>query len=412
MDWNFLIKPDGIPCEQLRISTDTRNLKAGCTYFALHGENFDGNQFAAQALQLGAERVIVDDKTVFSTLPSDRAVLVSNTLLALQNLALTWRRFLNTPILAITGTNGKTTTKELVACVLSTKYNTLFTAANLNNHVGVPLTLLQLTKKHQYAIIEMGASHPTDIETLAAIAEPDYGLITNVGMAHLEGFGTFENVKKTKAELYDFIYEHNGILFRNLDNPFLAEMDAMVRAKFPQSKTQTIGYKTGIMPQETQLIGAYNAENISAARCVGRFFGIDEADIGQAIATYKPDNWRSQEEFTDKNHLVIDAYNANLTSMQAAIECFKGNAFILGEMRELGEYSQIAHQNIVNMLLEQKKEKVFLIGQEWKKTTAPYPIFATTSDFIEYLQSHPLQNQYILVKGSRKNHLETLVSAL
>ena len=226
MDWSFLIKNK----DSLLVSTDTRNLPAGCVFFALHGERFDGNKFALQALEQGASLAVIDDPEVFSTLNSQHStlnsqlLLVENTLLALQDLARAWRRELGLPIIGITGTNGKTTTKELLAAVLSTKYNLHYTQGNLNNQIGVPLTLLQITRAHELAIVEMGASHPGDIKELVEIAEPNYGLITNVGRAHLEGFGSFEGVQRTKQELYDYLVAHNGTIFRNTDNPYLMQM--------------------------------------------------------------------------------------------------------------------------------------------------------------------------------------------
>ena len=233
MDWSFLIKNK----ESLLVSTDTRNLPAGCVFFALHGANFDGNKFALQALEQGASLVVIDDPEVFSTLNpqlstfnfqlstlNSQLLLVEDTLLALQDLARAWRRELALPIIGITGTNGKTTTKELLATVLSTKYNLHYTQGNLNNQIGVPLTLLQITRAHEMAIVEMGASHPGDIKELVNIAEPNYGLITNVGRAHLEGFGSFEGVQRTKQELYDYLVAHNGTIFRNTDNPYLMQM--------------------------------------------------------------------------------------------------------------------------------------------------------------------------------------------
>ena len=390
MDWSCLIRNK----ESLCVSTDTRNLPAGCVFFALHGATFDGNTFAAQALEQGASMAVIDNPD-FAI--EGKTILVPDTLLALQELAREWRRTLNIPIIAITGTNGKTTTKELTAAVLATRYKVHYTQGNLNNQIGVPLTLLQLTRAHEIAIIEMGASHPGDIKELVEIAEPTCGLITNVGRAHLQGFGSFEGVMSTKAELYDYLRQHDGFIFRNTDNPYLAQM---------AGELQTIAYTTGIMPEQSHLVGAYNAENISAAICVGEYFGVSENDALTAVCAYEPSNKRSQRLQTARNIIIVDAYNANPTSMQAAINAFKGDTYILGEMRELGEYSHLEHQNIVNMLLERKADKVLLVGKEYKATTAPYPIYDDVQALCAAIQAQPIQAAHILLKGSRGNKLE------
>ena len=368
MNWDFLIKDKDSLC----VSTDTRNLPAGCVFFALHGERFDGNKFAQQALESGALLAVIDNPEY--ALP-EGTLLVPNTLLALQDLARAWRRELGLPIIGITGTNGKTTTKELLATVLSTKYNLHYTQGNLNNQIGVPLTLLQITRAHEMAIVEMGASHPGDIKELVDIAEPNYGLITNVGRAHLEGFGSFEGVQRTKQELYDYLVAHNGIIFRNADNPYLAEMENQAKQCYTTLHNTTQLYTTGSMPSGTHLVGEYNAENVSAAICVGRHFGISCEQALEAIRQYVPTNNRSQAMQTACNQLIVDAYNANPTSMQAAINVFKGDTYILGAMRELGEYSHLEHQNIVNMLAERKADTVFLVGEEYLQTTSPYPVY-------------------------------------
>lgn len=383
MDWSFLIKNK----ESLNVTTDSRKVTSGSIFVALKGEHFDGNDFVDQAKAQGAEYVIAGE----------------NALAELQDLARAWRRELEIPILAITGTNGKTTTKELTAAVLKTKYNLYYTQGNLNNQLGVPLTLLNITRAHEMAIVEMGASHPGDIRELVEIAEPDYGLITNVGKAHLQGFGSFEGVMRTKAELYDWLRAHNGFCFRNTDNPYLAQMAGDLK---------TIPYTTGTMPECTHLVGGYNAENVSAALCVGAYFGISQADALAAIRAYVPSNNRSQLMQTEKNTVVVDAYNANPTSMRAAINAFKGNAYILGAMRELGEYSHLEHQNIVNMLLERKADKVLLVGAEYKETTAPYPIYDNVEALCEALRQEPISGYTILLKGSRGNQLEKVIPLL
>ena len=411
MNWDFLIKDK----ESLCVSTDTRTLPAGCVFFALHGERFDGNKFAKQALDQGASLVVVDDPEVYNThsqspiasspLASspNRLLLVEDTLLALQDLARAWRHELGLPIIGITGTNGKTTTKELLATVLSTKYNLHYTQGNLNNQIGVPLTLLQITRAHEMAIVEMGASHPGDIKELVDIAAPNCGLITNVGRAHLEGFGSFEGVQQTKKELYDYLREHQGFIFRNMDNPYLAKMAGDLK---------TIPYTTGTMPNGTNLVGEYNAENVSAAICVGEYFGISREEALAAIRQYVPTNNRSQKMQTANNQLIVDAYNANPTSMQAAINAFKGDTYILGAMRELGEYSHLEHQNIVNMLAERKAENVFLVGEEYMQTTSPYPVFESVELLHKHLEEQPIKGKNILLKGSRSTQMEKLLDVL
>ena len=422
MNWDFLIKDKDSLC----VSTDTRNLPAGCVFFALHGERFDGNKFALQALEQGASLAVIDDPEVYlqaqqSSSPQGdlqgaanlpRLLLVEDTLLALQDLARAWRRELGLPIIGITGTNGKTTTKELLATVLSTKYNLHYTQGNLNNQIGVPLTLLQITRAHEIVIVEMGASHPGDIKELVDIAEPNYGLITNVGRAHLEGFGSFEGVQRTKQELYDYLVAHNGTIFRNADNPYLAEMENQSTQCYTTLHNSTQLYTTGSMPSGTNLVGEYNAENVSAAICVGEHFGISPETALEAIRQYVPTNNRSQSMQTTSNQLIVDAYNANPTSMQAAINAFKGDTYILGAMRELGEYAHLEHQNIVNMLAERKADTVFLVGEEYLQTTAPYPVFENVEQLHKYLEDNPIRGKHILLKGSRSTRMEKLLDVL
>ena len=404
MDWNFLIKNK----DSITVTTDSRKVTPGSVFVALKGEHFDGNAFVEQAKADGAEYIISGE----------------NALKDLQDLARAWRRELGIPVLGITGTNGKTTTKELCAAVLSTKYNLYYTQGNLNNQLGVPLTLLSITRAHEMAIVEMGASHPGDIKELVEIAEPDYGLITNVGKAHLQGFGSFEGVMRTKAELYDWLIAHNGTVFRNADNPYLAAMEKKsLESLKPLKSLETVLYHTGTMPEGTHLVGGYNAENISAAVCVGRYFGVSEEAAMAAIRDYVPSNNRSQLMQTPKNTVIVDAYNANPTSMQAAIEAFDRyqmsdiqsqmpKAYILGAMRELGEYSHREHQNIVNMLLERKAEKVFLVGPEYRETTAPYPVYENIETLYDYLSREPLAGYRILLKGSRSNQMEKILPLL
>ena len=405
MDWSFLIRNK----ESILVSTDTRNLPAGCVFFALHGANFDGNKFAKQALESGATLAVIDNPEYAL---AEGTLLVPNTLLALQDLARVWRRELGLPIIGITGTNGKTTTKELLAAVLSTKYNIHYTQGNLNNQIGVPLTLLQISRAHEMAIVEMGASHPGDIKELVDIAEPNYGLITNVGRAHLEGFGSFEGVQRTKQELYDYLVAHNGTIFRNADNSYLAEMENRATQLYTTLHHSTQLYTTGTMPSGTNLVGGYNAENVSAALCVGAYFGVSKEQALEAVRRYVPTNNRSQAMQTANNQLIVDAYNANPTSMQAAINAFKGDTYILGAMRELGEYSHLEHQNVVNMLAERKADWVFLVGEEYLQTTSPYPVYENVEQLHEYLEANPLKGKNILLKGSRSTKMEKLLDIL
>ena len=412
MDWNFLIRNK----EALTVTTDSRKVTPGCIFVALRGEHFDGNQFVEQALRDGAAYVIKGE----------------HALQDLQELARAWRRELGLPILGITGTNGKTTTKELTAAVLKTKYNLYYTQGNLNNALGVPLTLLSITRAHEMAIVEMGASHPGDIKELVDIAEPNYGLITNVGKAHLEGFGSFEGVQQTKRELYDYLVAHQGTVFINEDNEYLKQMlaDSLSAVGGPTAQrsfsdsglSAQRSYHRIPMPDGTHLVGAYNAENIAAAIAVGKFFGVGEEEALAAIRAYEPTNHRSQRIVTDRNTLIVDAYNANPTSMQAAIEAFNHtpysstpllpSTYILGAMRELGAYAHLEHQNIVNMLLERKAEEVYLVGAEYRDTTAPYPIYDTVEELMAYIESHPITGRTILIKGSHSTQLEKIIPIL
>jgi len=385
------------------VSTDSRNIPAGCVFFALHGETFDGNLFAAEALTKGAALVVVDNEDVTRSLPKDQVLLVPNTLLALQELARDWRRELGITVIGITGTNGKTTTKELTAAVLKTRYNLLYTQGNLNNSIGVPQTVLKMTRAHNLALIEMGASHPGDITELVNVCEPDCGLITNVGKAHLLGFGSFEGVMNTKKELYDFLRAHGGFCFRNVDNPYLAEMAGDLK---------TVAYHTGTMLPGTHLVGDYNSENIQAALCVGEYFGISRTDGEAAIRAYVPANNRSQLLQTERNTVVVDAYNANVTSMTAAIEAFTGDTLILGDMLELGEYSAAEHQHIVDLIGHKGVTNVFLVGQEFAHTDCHYPKFPDAAALREALTEQPLTGKTILLKGSHGIHLEQLIDIL
>ena len=414
------------------ICTDTRACKAGAMFFALKGENFNGNTFAEKALQLGAEAVIIDQPEY--DLKNERCILVPNVLKTLQLLAQMHRIAWGKPVIAITGTNGKTTTKELTASVLTQKYNVLYTQGNLNNHIGVPLTLLQLTDQHELAIIEMGASHPGDIVELVNIACPNVGLITNVGMAHLQGFGSFEGVKKTKGELYDFLRQNNGAIFLNKDNEHLSQMAVGLPAhtysmKNNQAEVQgklldcrhflkmQVHMDERVITLNTQLAGTYNAENVLAAITIGKAFGLSVEQLKQGIENYTPTNNRSMWMDTGRNQLIVDAYNANPTSMQAAIENFyqmnlDQPVLILGDMLELGEHTHDEHQRIVSILQEKGFENVILVGKAFQEIQAKYPSYATVEQLYDYLANNPLHQRHILLKGSRGIRLEKLIHLL
>ena len=364
-------------------------------FVALKGEHFDGNDYVEQAVRDGAAYVIKGEHAMTE----------------LQDLARAWRRQLGLTVIGITGTNGKTTTKELLATVLKTRHSIHYTQGNYNNSLGVPLTLLQLTAQHRLAIVEMGASHPGDIEELVNVAEPDFGLITNVGRAHLQGFGSFDGVKRTKAELYDYLLLHGGKIFLNRDNADLVSMLAEAETRH-HLHADTIDYHRIPMPDGTHLVGEYNAENIAAALAVGEYFGVPREEGLQAVRAYVPSNTRSQAMKTSRNDLVIDAYNANPSSMLVAINAFQGDTYILGAMRELGDYSRLEHQNLVNMLLERKATDVYLVGEEYNQTTAPYPVYKDVEALRAFLTEHPLTGRHILIKGSRSNQLEKILDIL
>ena len=409
--------------------TDTRRLRDGCLFFALKGPNFDGNRFAAQALASGAGHVVVDDPSVVL---DARFILVPDVLLAMQDLAREHRRTFDIPVLGITGTNGKTTTKELVHAVLSQRFEVLSTTGNLNNHIGVPLTLLQLHQGHQLAVIEIGENKPGDIADLSGIAEPTHGLITNIGRAHLEGFGSYEGVIATKTELYADIATRGGQLFVNADDTLLmARSDGQRRITYGSSSgTVTTGHGNGPGPflqlaftgmdgnvhqATTRLVGGYNLPNALVAVAVGQHFHVPDRSIAEALSAYAPSNNRSQFKDTGRNQLVLDAYNANPTSMAAALENFAAMASdrpklaILGDMLELGADSTREHQAIVELVARLKLDAWF-VGDEFAKTTAAAETSAVVVN--ERLNRNPVSGRLILVKGSRGIKLETLMPAL
>ena len=405
------------------ITTDSRDCPKGSIFFALKCETFDGNQYAASALEKGCSYAVVDEAE-YAT--DDRFILVPDVLTALQQLANEHRRALGTRIIGVTGTNGKTTTKELIAAVLSKKYNVLYTQGNFNNHIGVPKTLLRLTKEHEIAVVEMGANHPGEIKTLVNIVEPDYGIITNVGKAHLEGFGSFEGVIKTKGELYDFLRQKGGSkVFIDADNEHLAGIahDLELIKYGVKSDAGTLAVKGEVIACDpflrfrwnggevnTHLIGAYNIYNMLAAATIGMHFGVTPAQINEALTEYVPSNNRSQLTVTENNKLVVDTYNANPTSMMAALENFTLMAMpskmaILGSMGELGAVSHDEHQRIVNYLTQHGYNDVWLVGKEFGKIECNYRKFADVEAVKQELLSHPLKDQCILIKGSNTMRL-------
>jgi len=416
-----------------KISTDSRRIENGSLFFALKGENFNGNTYAATALAGGAAFSVIDEAEYQL---SDRYILVDNVLSSLQELARFHRRQLGIPIIAITGTNGKTTTKELVTAVLSKKFSVEYTRGNLNNHIGVPLTLLSMNSSTQIGVVEMGANHPGEIATLCEISLPDFGLITNVGKAHLEGFGSFEGVKKTKAELYRFIEHRGGKIFLNTANTHLAELaeDAM-RISYKTSKVGEgiegellqsapfmvfqVKFPKGWLYIKTNLAGGYNLENALAAVCIGDHFGVSPFEIGAAIEAYIPSNNRSQFIKTAHNQILMDAYNANPTSMDAALENFNTfdaplKGIILGDMLELGQFSHEEHQKIADKLSTMNHGMLLLAGEEFSKCKVPADakVFEDSTLLINYIDSVRPQGYLFLVKGSRGMKLENVVVSL
>lgn len=417
------------------VSTDSRNCPQGSLFIALKGENFNGNAFAAKALEQGCTYAVVDEAE-YVPAGDTHYILVENCLRTLQQLANHHRKQLGTCIIGITGTNGKTTTKELIAAVLSQSHHILCTQGNLNNHIGVPLTLLGLQSRHDLAVIEMGASHPGDIKELAEIAEPDYGIITNVGKAHLEGFGSLEGVIRTKGELYDFLRRRgNATVFVHHDNPYLMEMarglkqvtygteeglyvNGRITGNSPYLTFEWRAGKDGEWHEvQTQLIGEYNFPNALAAVTIGRFFGVDAEKTDKALAGYTPQNNRSQLRKTADNTLIIDAYNANPTSMMASIGNFgnmqaENKMLILGDMRELGKESAEEHQKIVDYLEECGFEDVVLVGELFAATRHTYPDYRDATALIAALQENKPCGKTILIKGSNGIKLSSVTDYL
>lgn len=415
-----------------RITTDSRDVRENDIFIALKGENFNGNRYALQALEKGATLAVIDEKE-FQT--DARCLCVPDTLAFLQQLANYHRKQLRIPILGITGTNGKTTTKELCHAVLSRKYKTFATQGNFNNHIGVPLTLLSMDETTEFGVVEMGANHPGEIKTLCDIAEPDFGIITNIGRAHLEGFGSYENIIKTKKELYDHIFAKTGKVFVNADDDLLMQLtNGHDRETYGKNGSlakgeikQTIPYmvyalKTlkGDLYIKTHLIGGYNSDNAMAASAVGIYWGIEPLEIQKAIENYQPSNLRSQLIKTTTNTVILDAYNANPSSMQVAVSNFgemKADCKIavLGEMLELGAESHQAHQALLELTGQYQFERVFLVGNNFEHCDYNHNFvtwFKDTDSLIGHLKQNPVSGSYIFVKGSRGNKLERIVEYL
>lgn len=414
------------------ISTDSRTITKDCIFFALKGENFNGNKYAEEALKRGAAYAVVDESE-YAT--NNRILQVNEVLTCLQELANYHRKTLNIPIIGITGTNGKTTTKELISAILAKKYNVSFTQGNLNNHIGVPLTLLAMNKNTEIGVVEMGANHPGEIAALCKIASPDYGIITNIGQAHLEGFGSFEGVKKTKSELYHYVAQKNGTIFYNSDNTILTELCNIVDKKisYGQQDAKFTGepivsppfihiranFPKGILYLNSNLIGNYNFENILGAACIGNYFEVDPLKIQEAIKEYTPSNNRSQLIKKGNLKIIMDAYNANPTSMSASIQSFLNNLsgenyLILGDMLELGKYSSEEHTKIIAEIPRKIRENTFFVGKEFTKAAQNSEIktFKDIDKLNLFLKNTPITKGNILIKGSRGIRLEKVLDYL
>ncbi len=399
------------------VDTDTRKIRPNTMFFALKGGNFNGNKFADEALSKGAKFAVVDELEFIS---SDKIILVENVLNTLQELASYHRNMLSIPIIALTGSNGKTTTKELLNAVLSTTFKVTATIGNLNNHIGVPLTLLSMTTDTEIGIIEMGANHHKEIAFLSEMVNPDYGYITNFGSAHLEGFGSIEGVVKAKSELYEFLIKKKKQIFINPKDLIQLEKT---------KKANVILFGNSILFKEanpfvqlsfnevvitSNLIGAYNFSNISAAITIGDYFNIPNEKIKEAIESFIPSNNRSQVINTKNNRIILDAYNANPTSMKAAIKSFKSlesehKTIVLGDMFELGKFSAKEHQSIVDLAVAFKFDALFFVGENFNKTKTSHLKFITFEELKKHLISNPIKGNTILIKGSRGMALERLV---
>ncbi len=412
------------------VSIDTRKIEPNSMFVAIKGDNFDANTFAKEALEKGASYVIIDNEDYFV---DQRTILVENSLTALQELAKFHRQYLKLPIIALTGSNGKTTTKELISVVLSKKYDTKATVGNLNNHIGVPLTLLSFTSETEMGIVEMGANHKKEIEFLCELAKPDFGYITNFGKAHLEGFGGVEGVIQGKSEMYDYLSENNKMAFINLEDSIQVEKSKKMNSySFGVNKEEAdvninsvtanpfveISFSNFLI--KTHLIGLYNANNINAALTIGKYFGVDDLDIKEALEGYIPENNRSQLLSKGTNRIILDAYNANPSSMAVAIANFlqldnSSKIMILGDMFELGKESPQEHEAIVNSLLNQDEVVCYFIGKEFHANQVDknnFHFYESFELFSDYLKNIKIENSSILIKGSRGMALERTLDFL
>jgi UDP-N-acetylmuramoyl-tripeptide--D-alanyl-D-alanine ligase len=412
------------------IQTDTRKLKHGDLFFALSGPNFNGNEFALDALKKGAAYAIVDQAVERD---NEKTVMVNNVLESLQLLAKYHREQFHIPFIAITGSNGKTTTKELVSTVLASHYKTYTTQGNLNNHIGIPLTLLQVKPDAELAVIEMGANHQKEIEGYCLYTQPTHGIITNCGKAHLEGFGGIEGVKKGKGELFDYLRANNGSAFIFNDYDYLKEMSAGINQVFTygtdsaMTTGKTVTSETFLKVQltseennpviQTQLVGNYNLPNVLCAVAVGKQFNVPMAKIVTAIEAYAPGNSRSQMQVKASNHIILDAYNANPSSMKVAIENVANitadkKVLMLGAMMELGQESLIEHENVVKTIKNYKWDRVVLVGGDFERIAHPFTYFNTSTQAAQWVKSQDFNNSYILIKGSRSMQMEKIAEVL
>lgn len=411
------------------VQTDTRKIKGGDLFFALKGVNFNGNEFASKAIDLGAAYAVIDDPSF--AIPG-KTLLVDDTLQALQLLAKHHRLQFTIPFIAITGSNGKTTTKELIHSVLSSQFKTYTTDGNLNNHIGIPLTLLKIKPDAEFAVIEMGANHLLEIASYCQIVKPTYGLITNCGKAHLEGFGSEEGVRKGKGELYDFLRQYNGGAFVMWDYPYLQEMSKGIQTiyKYGEKNADVTGivgnnnsflnvvFSNGFEGTiKTNLVGSYNLPNVLAAVAVGKFFKITEGKIKEAIEAFSPSNSRSQLMQKGTNKIILDAYNANPTSMQFAIENFskykdENKILVLGSMAELGTESLKEHGNIVTLINKYRWKNVLLVGDEFSCLNHPFKQFPSSAKVGEWLKEEKIKNSFLLIKGSRAAQMEKVLDYL
>ncbi len=409
------------------ISTDTRKIEKDSIFFALKGANFNGNSFASEALAKGAAYAIVDEDEYAVT---DRIILVSDVLIALQELATFHRNHCSAKIIGLTGSNGKTTTKELIYSVVSKSYKTIATKGNLNNHIGVPLTLLSIRPETEIAVVEMGANHQKEIEFLSNLAQPDFGYITNFGKAHIEGFGSKEGVIKAKSELYDYLISNQKSVFLNADDPIQLERLKTYINKYGFSSQQQQFYKISFlganpfvqlqvekMTIQTQLIGSYNFTNCCAAIVMGKYFNVPLKMVKEALENYKPENNRSQLIEKKGHQIILDAYNANPTSMRAALENLKAmktqsKTAILGDMFELGDTAEAEHQQIAELAAGMNFTLVILVGNNFHKTITNLPKFASFEQLADYLKEQPLENSNLLIKGSRGMALERVLDLL